>query len=210
MPSSWSESSPPPTRSTETGGDFSCEDLDLKDGYIALRFEGKGAKAAFQHEAGGHRYQRVPPTEKKGRRQSSTVTVAVLPEPTPSELRINPGDLKYETYRGTGPGGQHKNKTDSAVRVTHLPTGIQACSEIKSQYRNKQLALAALTARLAAREQTAAVQDRNSKRKKQVGTGMRSDKIRTWAQQRGRVECHRTGRRTTIKRYDQGFVDDLH
>jgi peptide chain release factor 1 len=136
--------------------------------------------------------------------------VAVLPEPSSSDLKINPTDLKFETYRGTGPGGQHKNKTDSAVRVTHLPTGIQACSEIKSQHRNKVLALAALKARLVQRRQRTVAKDRNSKRKKQVGTGMRSDKIRTIAYQRGRVENHVTGKRMKIRAYERGEVDKIH
>jgi peptide chain release factor 1 len=194
----------------ETGGGFSCEELDLKESCVVLRFEGRGAKAAFAPEAGGHRIQQVSPTEKKGRVHSSTVTVAVLPEPSSSDLKINPTDLKFETYRGTGPGGQHKNKTDSAVRVTHLPTGIQACSEIKSQHRNKVLALAALKARLVQRRQRTVAKDRNSKRKKQVGTGMRSDKIRTIAYQRGRVENHVTGKRMKIRAYERGEVDKIH
>lgn len=194
----------------ETGGGFSCDELDLKDGYAAFRFSGNNAKAAFMPEAGGHRFQRVPPTEKKGRRQSSTVTVAVLPEPTRQELNIRSSDLKYETYRGTGPGGQHRNTSDTAVRVTHLPTGIQACSEIKSQAQNKKLALNALMARLAARQENKAARDRNSKRKGQVGTGMRSDKIRTVAYQRGRVENHVNGKRMKIRDYEKGLVELLH
>jgi len=194
----------------ETGGHFSCEELDLKDGYAAFRFSGRGAKAAFAPEAGGHRFQRVPPTEKKGRRQSSTVTVAVLPEPTFSELKINPNDLRYETYRGQGPGGQHRNTSDTAVRVTHIPTGIQACSEIKSQHRNKVLALGVLKARLLDVQASTQHRGRNSKRKGQVGTGMRSDKIRTYAEQRGRVENHQNGKRMKIRDYENGEVDRLH
>lgn len=197
-------------RNTGAGGGFSCEELELKDGYAAFRFRGEGAKEAFAPEAGGHRIQRVPPTEKKGRRQSSTVTVAVLPEPTFSELNIKSKDLRYETYRGSGPGGQHKNTSDTAVRVTHKPTGIQACSEIKSQHRNKVLALAALKARLLDKKTASESRSRNSKRKGQVGTGMRSDKIRTFAEQRGRVENHINGKRMKIRDYEKGEIDRLH
>jgi len=184
--------------------------LTHREGFSVLRFEGKKAFAAFEPESGGHRFQRVPPTEKKGRRQSSTVTVAVLKVPTPVELKIHPRDLKYETYRGSGPGGQNVNKNDTAVRITHLPTGVQACSEIKSQSQNKKLALGALTARLVARAEKLANDRRNGKRKSQLGTGMRSDKIRTYAEQRGRVENHLNGKRMKIRDYDKGMIDLLH
>lgn len=192
------------------GGGFSYEELDLKDARVVLRFEGKGAKAAFAQEAGGHRIQQVSPTERKGRVHSSTITVAVLPEPAQLDLKINLSELKFETYRASGPGGQHKNKTDSAVRVTHLPTGLQACSEIKSQHRNKVLALAALRARIIEMRRGKADDRRNGKRKSQVGTGMRSDKIRTLAYQRGRVECHKTGKRMKIRDYEKGMIDLIH
>ena len=209
-PSSWSTSTLGSTSSTGAGGDFSYEELDLKDGFAVLRFAGRGAKAAFSPEAGGHRVQQVSPTEKKGRVHSSTITIAVLPEPAGTELKINPSDLRYETYRDSGPGGQHRNTSDTAVRVTHLPTGIQACSAIKSQYRNKQLALAALSARLAERRTSADTQRRNSNRKAQLGTGERSDKVRTIAYQRGRVESHINGKRMKIRDYEKGEVDRLH
>lgn len=136
--------------------------------------------------------------------------MAVLPEPTPVELKINPNDLNFETYRGSGPGGQHRNKTDTAVRVTHIPTGMQACSEIKSQSRNKVLALAALKARLLDKQVESQQQGRNSKRKQQVGTGERSDKIRTYAEQRGRVENHLNGKRCSISAYEKGEIERLH
>lgn len=120
---------------------------------------------------------------------------------------MRPQDLKYETYRGSGPGGQHRNTSDTAVRVTHLPTGVQACSEIKSQAQNKKLALSALMARLAARAQKSTDDRRNGKRKSQVGTGMRSDKVRTIAYQRGRVENHANGKRMKIRDYERGMID---
>lgn len=138
---------------------------------------------------------------------SSTVTVAVLPEPQDSELRIAPHELRFETYRAGGPGGQHQNKTESAVRVTHIPTGIQACSSMKSQHQNRELALRALKARIIETRKNKATADRNSNRKKQVGTGERSDKIRTCAYQRGRVENHLNGKRISIRDYERGAVD---
>lgn len=193
----------------ESGGGFSCEELDLKEGFAVLRFSGRGAKAAFAQEAGGHRIQQVSPTERKGRVHSSTITVAVLDEPAGTELKINPRELKFETYRASGPGGQHRNTSDTAVRVTHIPTGIQACSTHKSQARNKTLALAALKARLLKAQVATQCKSRNSNRKKQVGTGERSDKIRTIAYQRGRVENHATGKRMKIRDYERGEIDKI-
>ena len=175
-----------------------------------LRFSGPGAKRAFAPEAGGHRVQQVSPTEKKGRVHSSTVTVAVLSEPTEAELTLKTSDLKYETYRDSGPGGQHRNTSDTAVRVTHLPTGIQACSALKSQAQNKALALSALKARLVERARHAETERRNSNRKAQLGTGERSDKVRTIAYQRGRVESHVNGKRMKIRDYEKGFIEELH
>ena len=209
-PSSWSTSSSGFTSNTESGGGFSYEELVLNDGFAVLRFSGRSAKAAFAPEAGGHRIQQVSPTERKGRVHSSTVTVAVLSEPAGAILKINPKDLKFETYRGSGPGGQNVNKNDTAVRVTHLPTGTQACSEIKSQAQNKKLALGVLRARLTKVQAAAQHRGRNSNRKKQVGTGMRSDKIRTIAYQRGRVENHVTGKRMKIRDYERGMIDKIH
>jgi peptide chain release factor 1 len=194
----------------ETGGGFSYEELDLKDALVVLRFEGRGAKAAFAPEAGGHRVQQVSPTERKGRVHSSTITVAVLPEPTVEDLKISPSELKFETYRASGPGGQHRNTSDTAVRVTHLPTGIQACSEIKSQAQNKVLALSALRARILVKRQEKVNQGRNRNRKRQVGTGMRSDKVRTIAYQRKRVENHLNGKRMKIRDYERGMIEKIH
>jgi len=209
-PSFWSGSTPPSTRSTGFGGGFRCEELDLKDACAVFRFEGKSAKAAFLPEAGGHRVQQVSPTEKKGRVHSSTVTVAVLPEPQKADLRLSPKDLKIETYRAPGPGGQHRNTSDTAVRVTHIPTGVQACSEHKSQHRNKQLALSALKARLIDHRERSATKKRNSKRKDQVGTGNRASmKVRTVYAQRGFVVDHRSGKRVRYKDYERGHLEDL-
>lgn len=180
------------------------------DSYAVLRFSGEGASASFAAEAGGHRFQRIPPTERKGRVHSSTVTVAVLSEPQETELKISPHELVFETYKTGGPGGQHKNKTESAVRVTHTPTGIQACSTLKSQHQNKELAIRSLKARIIESQRNKVESDRNSSRKQQVGSGQRSDKIRTVAYQRGRVENHKNGKRMSIREYERGEVDSIH
>jgi peptide chain release factor 1 len=151
----------------------------------------------------------VPPTERRGRVHSSTVTVAVLPEPDAGAFKLDMRDVKVETYRAQGPGGQHRNTTDSAIRATHVPTGVVACSAEKSQHRNRELALASLRARLADRLRTDAANSRNGDRRAQVGSGQRSDKIRTVAVQRGRVENHANGRRTSIDRYERGFLEEV-
>jgi peptide chain release factor 1 len=184
--------------------------LTHREGFSVLRFEGKNAFAAFEPEAGGHRFQRVPPTEKKGRRQSSTVTVAVLKVPTPVELKINKSDLRIEAYTGDGPGGQNRNKNATNIRIKHLPTGVEACSNMKSRAQNEKMALALLRSRLLTEKQRRADDSRNRERKSQVGRGMRSDKIRTVAYQRKRVENHLNGKRMKIRDYEKGMVDKLH
>lgn len=141
--------------------------------------------------------------------QSSTVTVAVLPEPASVDLRLDPRDVKVETYRAPGPGGQHRNTTDSAVRVTHLPTGIVACAAAKSQHRNRELAMSSLRARLAERLRSDRDAKANGDRRAQVGSGMRADKVRTVAEQRGRVENHVNGRRCSLERYLKGWLEDV-
>lgn len=175
-----------------------------------LRVTGDGASVAFAHEPGGHRHQRVPPDEKQGRVHTSTVTVAVLPVPTPSEVRIDERDLSWTTCRSTGSGGQHLQKTDSAVQLTHAPSGLQIrCESERSQAQNKQTALAILRARLQQRQREAERSERDRSRRAQVGTGQRGDKVRTYRHQDGVVTDHRTGRRTTMDRVRDGFLDDL-
>lgn len=186
-----------------------CELLSHAPGQIALHVCGRGAARAFEYEPGGHRWQRVPPTEKRGRVHSSTVTVAVLREPAARECRIPSCEVKFEAYRASGPGGQHRNTSDTAIRATHLPTGIQACAETKSQQRNKELALGVLRARVAERAEGQERAQRNSERREQVGSGMRADKVRTVAEQRGRVENHLTGRRIPLRDYERGQLDSL-
>jgi len=183
---------------------------EAKGGFSVLEFtaEGEGAYEAFLDEAGGHRFQRVPPTEKRGRRQTSTVTVAVLPMETPEGFFVDPSELRWETKRGSGAGGQHRNVTESAVRVVHEPTGVSAeCQDERSQHRNRKRALEILTARLAARREEEMQASENQQRKKQVGTGMRGDKIRTYRFQDGRAVDHRTGKKVRLSDVLSGDLD---
>lgn len=158
-----------------------------------LRFEGDQVYARMKFESGGHRVQRVPATEAQGRIHTSACTVAVMPEPDEAaEVTLNPADLRIDTFRASGAGGQHINKTDSAIRITHLPTGLVAeCQDDRSQHRNKAKALAVLQARLRDRERSEREAKEAATRKALVGTGDRSDRIRTYNFPQGRVTDHR-------------------
>jgi peptide chain release factor 1 len=165
---------------------------------------------AFRHEYGGIRWQRVPPTEKRGRRHTSTITVAVLREPTALELSLDPSELEWATTRGSGAGGQHRNKTESAVRLLHRPSGLSVrCESERSQYQNRATALALLRARLLQSRQQAQHDQQAQARRRQVGSGMRGDKGRTVSEQNDRVTDHRTGRSTSVSRYRKGWLEDL-
>ena len=156
--------------------------------------EGEGAYSRFKYESGVHRVQRVPETESQGRVHTSTTTVAVLPEAEDVELEIDPKDLKIDTFRSSGAGGQHINKTSSAIRVTHIPTGtVVECQDERSQYKNKDKALKVLKSRLLKEKQDKQASEIAADRKSQVGTGDRSERIRTYNYPQGRLTDHRIG-----------------
>ena len=160
---------------------------------VVLRIEGDDVYARLKFESGGHRVQRVPTTETQGRIHTSACTVAVMPEPDEAEdIQLNPADLRIDTFRASGAGGQHVNKTDSAIRVTHLPTGIVAeCQDDRSQHRNKAKALAVLAARLREKDRSERAAKEAATRKGLIGSGDRSDRIRTYNFPQGRLTDHR-------------------
>ena len=175
-----------------------------------MRVTGKKAKEAFSHEAGGHRFQRVPPNEKRGRVHTSTVTVAVLEQPSEHEVNLDERDLDERFTRGSGPGGQHRNKTDTCVILTHKPTGLRVRVDGgRSQPINRQTAREILRARLKAAGDEHLTKERNATRRRQVGRGARGDKVRTIAIQRDIVTDHNTGRSMKAKAYLRGNLNGL-
>lgn len=193
---------------------FSTEIIDINETdlggikEVTLEIEGRGAYSRFKFESGVHRVQRVPVTESGGRIHTSTATVAVLPEAEATDVKINPEDLRIDRYRASGAGGQHVNRTDSAIRITHIPTGLVVqCQDERSQYKNKDKAMAVLQARLWEMARSSAKDQEDSERKSQVGTGDRSERIRTYNYHQGRVSDHRIG--LTLYKLEEILAGDL-
>lgn len=181
-----------------------------RDGEVVCEASGDGSAELFAQEAGGHRWQRVPPTETKGRRHSSTFTVAVFGDSV-GVVAFDVSDVEFESTIGHGPGGQHRNKTATAIRATHRPTGVTAFIQSeRSQKANKEIATEVIRSRV----MKAAVGESHSKqnisRQSQIGSGERSDKIRTVQEQNDRVIDHRTGRTCNVTRYRKGEIWLLH
>jgi len=179
---------------------------------IIVRIEGHGAYSKLKFESGGHRVQRVPETESQGRIHTSACTVAIMPEVDEiDEVAINPADLKVDTYRASGAGGQHVNKTDSAIRITHLPTGIVVeCQDERSQHKNRARAMSLLQARILTQEQEKQQKEQAQTRKLLVGSGDRSERIRTYNYPQGRVTDHRIN--LTLYKLEEvmnGSLDDV-
>lgn len=175
---------------------------------IIFMIEGRGAYSRLKFESGVHRVQRIPTTESGGRIHTSTATVAVLPEAEEVEIDIHPNDLRIDIFCSSGPGGQSVNTTQSAVRITHLPTGLSvSCQDEKSQHKNKDKALRVLRARLLEKAEEEAHGEMASQRKSQVGTGDRSERIRTYNYPQGRVSDHRIG--LTLHKLDSILVGEL-
>ncbi|MCQ2502238.1 MAG: peptide chain release factor 1 [Saccharofermentans sp.] len=175
---------------------------------IVAEIDGLRVYSRMKFESGVHRVQRVPVTESGGRVHTSTATVAVLPKAEPTDVEINPNDLKIDRFRSSGAGGQHINKTSSAIRITHLPTGmVVTCQDERSQIQNKEKAMEVLQSRLWAIARQADVDSYNDERKSQVGTGDRSERIRTYNYHQGRVTDHRIG--LTLYKLDSILAGDL-
>lgn len=184
------------------------EIVDDRPGIMVIKVNGR--VPWLSKEQGGQRWQRVPPTERSGRKQSSTITVAVLGE-FKKTMEISDSDIEFRCTVAGGPGGQHRQKNATAVIATYKPTGVTVrCESERSQHRNKEIATALLKAKILEGLNSASADKRNSHRAAQIGSGERSDKIRTVQVTNGHVINHLNGKRTSVERYMKGFIEDLH
>jgi peptide chain release factor 1 len=198
------------TRYAERRG-FASEPMEVSDGAYTFAIKGQGAYSVFKHEGGTHRVQRVPATESQGRIHTSTGTVAVLPEAEEVDVKVDPNELQVDVYRSSGPGGQSVNTTDSAVRITHKPTGIVvSMQDEKSQLQNREKAMRVLRARLYERALAEQQAELTADRRAQVGTGERAEKIRTYNFPQDRITDHRVGLTVHgVERVLGGDLDEL-
>ncbi len=203
-PSSSCSSSSAFTSGLPSGESFDSALIDERPGFVAALFEGKGARKVYAGEAGGHRWQRVSPTEKRGRVHTSTVTVAVLDPDFSRGFRLDLDDVDIKKTLGSGPGGQHRNKTETCVVATHKPSGVAVRVDMRSQQQSLAMALKILAAKLADGEAARRATERNTERRNQVGSGMRGDKIRTYRQQDDRVTDHRTNQTFRLSLWMRG------
>jgi len=183
---------------------FDSELLEERPGFIAVLFSGKGCKQLFSNEAGGHRWQRSSPTEKRGRIHTSTITCAVLNPELEIKFQLDEKDVEIKTTRGSGPGGQARNKIESCVIATHIPTGISVRIDLRSQYQSKTMALKILASKLEEQEALKTSEGKDFVRKNQVGLGMRADKIRTYRYQDDKVTDHRSNKTWSLKSWMRG------
>lgn len=200
----------PSTQSSAPGGGFEIVKKTTGDGWMTIEVKGKDALEAFKNEAGGHRWQRVPPTEKRDRVQTSTVTVSVMDKSSRPKFKLNPEDVDEEFMRGSGKGGQKRNKTSSACRLTHRPTGIQVRIENeRSQPQNRAAAWTELERRLREMHDRGMLSEESSTRQRQAGSGMRGDKRRTYRTQDDTVTDHITGKKSSLMRVAKGELELL-
>lgn len=189
---------------------FDLTTITSRPGFQQLRVTGAATANTLRYEAGGHRWQRLPPTDKRGRIHTSTITVAVLPERQTVDVTLLEGDIEWTYMRGTGPGGQNRNKLETACRARHRPTGIVVrCESERKREQNKRRARDILQEKIRRIVSKSQLSDEASLRDTQVGSGMRGDKIRTIRCQDDTVTCHITGRKTTWKKYRRGNWSQL-
>lgn len=191
--------------------ELGIEILESVDGFVMFKAYGENARKFFQNESGGHRWQRIPPTERRGRVHTSTITVAVMSVPNEQQLRLEQRDLDIKTVRGSGPGGQARNKTESCVVITHTPSGVMVrCDSERSQSQNRSTAMEMLRAKLYQTMLGTAKKGEDDLRRNQIGSGQRGDKIRTIRTQDGIVTDHRLNVKIRFSDYERGDFGKIH